>query len=150
MNLSFSREEKSSSKNITPSHVKVINLLFFQSVNARCWGSEEIKENLNNARISSRKVKIVLDLIKGKDLAEAYAIVRFTPKAASELIYKLLHSAEANAVNNFDLDSEKLYVADCYANQGPTLKRMRAVARGRGTRINKRTSHITVVLKERD
>ena len=110
----------------------------------------EAKAYLKYARISPRKVKIVLDLIKGKDLAEAYAIVKLTPKAASELIYKLLHSAEANAVNNFELNSEKLYVADCYANQGPTLKRMRAVARGRGTRINKKTSHITVVLKERD
>lgn len=113
-------------------------------------GRDQGKATLRGARISSRKVKIVLDLIKGKSLAEAYAIVKFTPKAASEMIYKLLHSAEANAVNNFDLDSEKLYVADCYANQGPTLKRMRAVARGRGMRINKRTSHITVVLKERD
>ena len=113
-------------------------------------GRDQGKATLNHARISPRKVKIVLDLIKGKDLAEAYAIVKFTPKAASELIYKLLHSAEANAVNYFELNSEKLYVADCYANQGPTLKRMRAVARGRGTRINKKTSHITVVLKERD
>ena len=112
-------------------------------------GRDQGKATLNYARMSPRKVKIVLDLIKGKNLQEAYAIVKFTPKAASEMIYKLLHSAEANAVNNFELDAEKLYVADCYANQGPTLKRMRAVARGRGTRINKKTSHITVVLKER-
>ena len=113
-------------------------------------GRDQGKATLNYARIAPSKVKIVLDLIKGKSLAEAYAIVRFTPKAASELIFKLLKSAEANAVNNFELDGEKLYVAECYANQGPTLKRMRAAARGRGSRINKKTSHITVVLKERD
>ena len=110
----------------------------------------EAKAILRYARISPRKVKIVIDLIRNKPAGEALAILKNTPKAASELIYKLLHSAEANAVNNFELNSEKLYVADCYANQGPTLKRMRAVARGRGTRINKKTSHITVVLKERD
>ena len=113
-------------------------------------GRDQGKATLNYARIAPSKVKIVLDLIKGKSLAEAYAIVRFTPKAASELIFKLLKSAEANAVNNFELDGEKLYVAECYANQGPTLKRMRAAARGRGSRLNKKTSHITVVLKERD
>ena len=113
-------------------------------------GRDQGKATLNYARIAPSKVKIVLDLIKGKSLAEAYAIIRFTPKAASELIFKLLKSAEANAVNNFELDGEKLYVAECYANQGPTLKRMRAAARGRGSRINKKTSHITVVLKERD
>ena len=107
-------------------------------------GRDQGKATLNYARISARKVKIVLDLIRGKKLDEAYAIVRFTPKAASELIFKLLKSAEANAVNNFELDSEKLYVAECFANQGPTLKRMRAAARGRGMRINKRTSNITV------
>ena len=113
-------------------------------------GRDQGKATLNYARIAPSKVKIVLDLIKGKSLAEAYAIVRFTPKAASELIFKLLKSAEANAVNNFELDGEKLYVDECYANQGPTLKRMRAAARGRGSRLNKKTSHITVVLKERD
>ena len=80
-------------------------------------GRDQGKAILYNARISARKVKIVLDLIRGKSLAEAVAIVRFTPKAASEIIYKLLKSAEANAVNNFELDSEKLYVAECFANQ---------------------------------
>ncbi|MBE7064817.1 MAG: 50S ribosomal protein L22 [Ruminococcaceae bacterium] len=112
-------------------------------------GRDQGKAVLKYARISPRKVKIVLDLIKGKSLDEAYAIVRYTPKAASELIYKLLKSAEANAVNNFELDADKLYVADAYASQGPILKRMQPVSRGRGNRINKRTSHITVVVKER-
>ena len=113
-------------------------------------GRDQGKATLSYARIAPSKVKIVLDLIRGKGLDEAYAIIRFTPKAASELIFKLIKSAEANAVNNFELEREKLYVAECYADQGPTLKRMRAVARGRGARINKKTSHITVVLKERD
>ena len=112
-------------------------------------GRDQGKAILRHARISPRKVKIVLDLIKGKPIDEAYAIVRYTPKAASEMIYKLLKSAEANAVNNFELDAEKLYVADAYATQGPILKRMQPVSRGRGNRINKRTSHITVIVKER-
>ena len=111
-------------------------------------GRDQGKATLRGARISSRKVKIVLDLIKGKSLEEAYAIVKFTPKAASEMIYKLLHSAEANAVNNFELDSEKLYVADCYANQGPTLKRYRPKSRGSATQILKRTSHLTIILDQ--
>jgi len=112
-------------------------------------GKDQGKAILRNARISSRKVKIVLDLIKNKPLEEAYAIVKFTPKAASEILYKLLKSAEANAVNNNGLNKDVLYVADAVASQGPTLKRMRPRAQGRGFRINKRTSNITVVLKEK-
>ena len=105
---------------------------------------------LKYARISSRKVKIVADLIKGKDVDEALAIVRFTPKAASEIIEKLLKSAIANAENNHNMAHEKLYVAEIYANQGPTLKRIRPAAKGSAVRIRKRTSHITIVLKERE
>ncbi len=112
-------------------------------------GKDQGKAILRSARISSRKVKIVLDLIKNKPLEEAYAIVKFTPKAASEILYKLLKSAEANAVNNNGLNKDVLYVADAVASQGPTLKRMRPRAQGRGFRINKRTSNITVVLKEK-
>ena len=112
-------------------------------------GRDQGKAILRHARIAPSKVKLVLDLIKGKDIKEAYAIIRFTPKAASELLYKLLKSAEANAVNNFELDADSLYVADAYVNQGPTLKRMQPVSRGRGNRINKKTSHITIVVKER-
>ena len=104
---------------------------------------------LKYARISSRKVKIVADLIKGKDIDEALAIVRFTPKASSEIIEKLLKSAIANAENNHHMTHEKLYVAEIYANQGPTLKRIRPAAKGSAVRIRKRTSHITIVLKER-
>jgi len=105
---------------------------------------------LNYVRISPRKVKLVLDLIKGKDLKEAYAILRYTPKASSEILYKMLKSAEANAVNNFELDEDLLYVVEANVSQGPTLKRMRAAARGRGARILKRTSNITIVVKERE
>jgi large subunit ribosomal protein L22 len=90
----------------------------------------------------------VLDLIKDKNIDEAIGIVRYTPKAASEFIIKLLKSAEANATIK-DLNRDALYVADAFANQGPTLKRMMPRARGTANRINKRTSHITIVLKER-
>jgi large subunit ribosomal protein L22 len=114
-------------------------------------GRDEGRAQLKYARISSRKVRIVLDLIKGKHIDEAYGIVRYTPKAASELIYKLLKSAEANATNdpNKNLNRDELVVAEAYATQGPTLKRIMPRARGRAYRIRKRTSHITVVLKER-
>ena len=105
---------------------------------------------LKYARISSRKVKIVADLIKGKDIDEALAIVKFTPKASSEMLEKLLKSAIANAENNHNMAHEKLYVADIYANQGPTLKRIRPAAKGSAVRIRKRTSHVTIVIKERD
>ena len=118
-------------------------------------------ENVNNevpqavatlkyARISSRKVKIVSDLIRGKSAEEALAIVKFTPKASSAIIEKLLKSAIANAENNHGMKSNKLYVDQIYANQGPTLRRIRPAAKGSAVRIRKRTSHITIVLKERD
>lgn len=99
-------------------------------------------------RISSRKVKIVIDLIRGKSVAEAQGILQFTPKAASAVVEKLLNSAVANAENNLELSRDNLYVAEVYANQGPTLKRFRPRAQGRATRIRKRTSHITIVLDQ--
>ena len=118
---------------------------------------EEVKEiipqakaTLKYARISSRKVKIVADLIKGKDINEALAILKYTPKASSEMLEKLLKSAIANAENNHHMAHEKLYVADIFANQGPTLKRIRPAAKGSAVRIRKRTSHVTIILKERD
>ncbi len=112
---------------------------------------DEGRAVLKYARISSRKVKIVLDLIRGKSIDEAYGIVRYTPKAASELIYKLLKSAEANATNDptKGLNRDGLVVTEAYASQGPTLKRIMPRAKGRANRIRKRTSHITVVVKER-
>lgn len=99
-------------------------------------------------RISSRKVKIVADLIRGKSVREAEAILRYTPKAATEPVLKLLNSAVANAENNLELNRDDLYVAEVYANQGPTLMRYRARAHGRASRIRKRTSHITIVLDQ--
>ena len=110
----------------------------------------EARATLKYARISSRKVKIVADLIRGKDINEALAIVKFTPKASSATLEKLLKSAIANAENNHGLAHEKLYVSEIYANQGPTLKRIRPAAKGSAVRIRKRTSHITIVLRERD
>lgn len=109
----------------------------------------EAVATLKNARISARKVKIVADLIRGKDAKEALAIVKFTPKAASEILEKLLKSAIANAENNHNMASDKLYIAEIYANQGPTMKRIRPAAKGSAVRIRKRTSHITIVLRER-
>lgn len=100
-------------------------------------------------RISSRKVKIVIDLIRGKSVEDAEAILMYTPKAASEPTLKVLRSAIANAVNNLDMDKETLYVAECFANQGPTLRRYRPRSHGSASRIRKRTSHITIILDEK-
>ena len=111
---------------------------------------KEARATLKFARISSRKVKIVADLIRGKNVDEALTIVKFTPKASSEVLEKLLKSAIANAENNHDMKHENLYVAEIFANQGPTLKRIRPAAKGSAVRIRKRTSHITIVLKEKE
>lgn len=97
-------------------------------------------------RISPFKVRIVLDIIRGKSVTEALAILENTPKAASEVLLKLVNSAAANAENNQNLARNDLFIAKCYADEGPTLKRIQAVSKGRAYRINKRTSHITVVL----
>ncbi|NLP47915.1 MAG: 50S ribosomal protein L22 [Clostridiales bacterium] len=101
-------------------------------------------------RIAPRKVKIVLDLIRNKPADKAMAILKHTPKAACEPLEKLLNSAMANAENNKNMDIENLYVAECHVSQGPTLKRIRPRAQGRAFRINKKTSHITLVLKEKE
>ena len=110
----------------------------------------EARATLSYARISARKVKIVADLVRGKDVDEALAIMKFTPKASSEVLEKLLKSAIANAENNHEMKHENLYVAEIFANQGPTLKRIRPAAKGSAVRIRKRTSHITIVLKEKE
>ena len=99
-------------------------------------------------RISSSKVKTVIDLIRGKQVMEAKAILQSTTKAASAPVEKLLDSAIANAENNLEMAKDNLYVAEVYANQGPTLRRFRPRAHGRATRILKRTSHITIILDE--
>ena len=110
----------------------------------------EATAHMKFARISPRKVVIVCDLIRGKDTKTAKAILAQTPKAAAELMLKLLNSAVANAENNNNLDPDNLYVSDTYANPGPILKRISPQARGRAFRINKRTSHITIVVAEKE
>ena len=110
----------------------------------------EARAVLKYARISPRKVKIVLDLIRNKPVNVAMAIIDNTPKSASEYLKKLLASAIANAENNNGMDKKNLYVAECYATQGPTLKRIQPRAQGRAFKILKRTSHITLVLKEKE
>ena len=103
---------------------------------------------LSYARCSVTKACFVLDAIRGKDVETALGILEYNPRYASEIIGKLLKSAIANAENNHDMDKNKLYVAECYATQGPTLKRIQPHAQGRAFKILKRTSHITLVLKE--
>ena len=100
-------------------------------------------------RIAPSKVHVVLDLIRGADYKDAVAILKTTNKAAAEPVLKCLNSAAANAEVNLGMNKDTLYVAECFADQGPTLKRMQPVSRGRGYRILKRTSHITVILDER-
>ena len=109
----------------------------------------EARAYLKYARISPRKVQIVLDLIRNKPLNLATAILKHTPKAASEPLLKLLKSAAANAEHNNQMDPDRLYVAQCFVGPGPVLKRIQPVSKGRAHRIIKRTSHVTMVLKER-
>lgn len=106
--------------------------------------------HLRGLRISNNKVRIVANLIRNKDLETAKDILTFAPKAASKPLKKLLLSAASNAENNHKMDVTKLYVAEIFANEGPTIKRIRPRAQGRAARINKRTSNITIVLKERN
>lgn len=109
----------------------------------------EAKAVARNIRIASRKVRLVVDLIRGKQVGEALAILKHTPKAASPVVEKLLKSAIANAEHNYEMDPNKLVVSKIFVDQGPTLKRFRPRAQGRASRIHKRTSHITVVLNEK-
>ncbi|MBQ4506442.1 MAG: 50S ribosomal protein L22 [Firmicutes bacterium] len=109
----------------------------------------EAKAVAKYVRMSPSKLKPVTDLVRGKDLTEALTILKFTPGKSAELVEKVVQSAKANAENNFEMDASKLYVAEIHANQGPTMKRWRAGAQGRAGRILKRSSHISVVLKER-
>ncbi|MGI6029973.1 MAG: 50S ribosomal protein L22 [Eubacteriales bacterium] len=108
----------------------------------------EARAHAKFVRISPRKVGVVADLIRNKPVGMAIAILKQTPKAASGILEKLLMSAMANAENNHNMDVSKLYVAEVYANGGPILKRIMPRAQGRAFRIYKRTSHITIVLKE--
>lgn len=99
-------------------------------------------------RIAPRKARLVIDLIRGKQVGEALSILKFTPKAASPVIEKVLNSAIANAEHNYDMDANDLVVEKAYVDEGPTLKRFRPRAMGRASQINKRTSHITIVVSD--
>ena len=112
----------------------------------------EAKATLNYIRISPRKVGIVLDLIRNKPVKEAAAILRYTPKAACEPLAKLLNSAIANGVNDpaKNMDRDRMYVAECFVSPGPTMKRIHPRAQGRAFQILKRTSHVTMVLREQE
>ncbi|CAM3290927.1 MULTISPECIES: 50S ribosomal protein L22 [Paenibacillus] len=109
----------------------------------------EAKAHAKFIRIAPRKVQLVVDLIRGKQVGEAVAILRHTPKSASPIVEKLLNSAIANAEHNYSLDVNNLVISQAYVNQGPTMKRFRPRAMGRASRINKRTSHITLVVSEK-
>jgi large subunit ribosomal protein L22 len=109
----------------------------------------EAKAVAKFVRISSRKVKPVADLVRGKDVNEALAILKFTPRKSARILYKVMKSAIANAENNFDMDAENLIVSEVYANQGPTMKRFKAGSMGRANPIKHRTSHIGVVVAEK-
>ena len=104
---------------------------------------------LSFARISTQKACFVLDAIRGKDVETARGILTYNPRKASAVILKLLNSAIANAENNNNMDTSKLYIAECYASAAPTMKRIKPRAQGRAYRILKRNSHITIVLDER-
>ena len=110
----------------------------------------EAKAYLKYTRISPRKVSIVLDLIRNKPVDLALAILKHTPKAACEDLVKLVNSAVANAENNFNMDRSTLYVSECFVTPGPTLKRIRPRDKGRAYRVLKRTSHVTLVVKEKE
>lgn len=110
----------------------------------------EARATAKYVRIAPRKVRVVMDLIRGKSIAEAFAILKFTPKVGADAIEKVLKSAVANAENNFDMNIDNLYVSSAFVDQGPTLKRIHPRSRGQAFKILKRTSHITVVVDEKN
>ena len=109
----------------------------------------EAKAVARTVRIAPRKARLVIDLIRGKNAAEALAILQFTPRAGSPIIAKALKSAIANAEHNYEMDVNNLYISKAFVDEGPTLKRYRPRAQGRASQINKRTSHITIVVSEK-
>ena len=109
----------------------------------------DVKATAKTVRVTTRKAKLVLDLIRGKDVKEAMGILTFLPNKAARITKKVVKSACANATHNFQMDEEKLYVKACYADEGITLKRFMPRAKGSASPIMKRTSHITVVVSER-
>ncbi len=110
----------------------------------------EARAHLRYARISPRKVSIVLDLIRNKPVDYAMAVLDYTKKSACEYLKKLLKSSMANAVNNYQMDVSRLYISECFVCPGPILKRIRPRSKGRAYRIEKRSSHVTIILKEKN
>ncbi len=110
---------------------------------------QQAKAVARYVRISPRKARLVVDLIRGKRVDEAFAILRHTPRAASPILEKLLNSAVANAEHNYSMDVGNLVITEAYVNEGPIMKRYQPRAQGRAYRINKRTSHITLVVSEK-
>ncbi|PKL00208.1 MAG: 50S ribosomal protein L22 [Tenericutes bacterium HGW-Tenericutes-1] len=110
----------------------------------------EAKASVNSVRIAPRKVELVINLIRGKNVGDAYAILRGTPRGASIVVEKLLKSAVANAEHNYQLDQNKLYVKEIFVGGGKTLKRMQPHSQGRGFAILKRTSHVYITVAERE
>ena len=109
----------------------------------------EVKATAKTVRISARKVRLVLDLVRGRDCKEALGILELTPNHAAEAIRKVVKSAMANATHNNQMNEDKLYIKECYANEGITIKRWMPRAKGSASQILKRTSHITVVVDEK-
>lgn len=109
----------------------------------------EAKAVAKTVRIAPRKARLVIDLIRGKEVGEAIAILKYTPKAASPIVEKVLKSAIANAEHNYEMDVNNLVISKAFVDEGPTLKRYRPRAQGRASQINKRTSHITIVVSEK-
>ncbi|HEY4566929.1 50S ribosomal protein L22 [Planococcaceae bacterium Storch 2/2-2] len=110
---------------------------------------QQAKATARTVRIAPRKARLVVDLIRGKKVGEAVAILQLTPRAASPIVEKVLKSAIANAEHNYEMDAENLIVSEVFVDEGPTMKRFRPRAQGRASAINKRTSHITVVVSEK-
>ena len=111
--------------------------------------AQEVKATAKYIRIAPRKVRIVMNLVRGKSVADALAILKFTPKIGADAVEKVLRSAVANAENNFDMDVDRLFISSAFVDQGPTLKRIHPRSRGQAFKILKRTSHVTVAVEER-
>ena len=111
--------------------------------------AQEVKATAKYIRIAPRKVRIVMNLVRGKSVADALAILKFTPKVGADAVEKVLRSAVANAENNFDMDVDRLFISSAFVDQGPTLKRIHPRSRGQAFKILKHTSHITVAVNER-
>ena len=111
--------------------------------------AQEVKATAKYIRIAPRKVRIVMNLVRGKSVADALAILKFTPKVGADAVEKVLRSAIANAENNFDMDADRLFISSAFVDQGPTLKRIHPRSRGQAFKILKHPSHITVAVNEK-